>query len=96
MKDRSSDPPHIQPDLDAERERLKGQSTLVILDLLRAELQSLRTFKEEYERELKGEQKRKKSSLELQNDRLRLKLAEYVASTLQFIDTCISKKPMND
>jgi hypothetical protein len=56
----------------------KGQSPLVVLDLLRAELKSLLAFKGEYENELKSELRRKKSQIEVQNEELRRNLKEMV------------------
>jgi hypothetical protein len=78
MRDRSYEDPAAERDLENERASLAQQSSLVVLDLLRAELQSLKAFKEDYENELKGEFSRRKSAFEIQNEQLRRELTEVV------------------
>jgi hypothetical protein len=78
MKDRSFEDPDRPADIEKEREFLMGQNPLVVLDHLRAELKSLKTFKDEYEYDLKADNPRKKTALEVQNDQLQEKLSQMV------------------
>ena len=81
MKDRSHEDPGEEPNYDGEKERLrKKQNPLVVLDLLRSELKTLQAFKEEFENELKGELKKRKTAIELQNEQMKKTLKDLVSS----------------
>ncbi len=80
MRDRSYENPDAEADLPKEKELLRKQNPLVVLDLLRSELKTLQAFKEDYENELKGELKRKKSALEVQYETMKKQLSESVSN----------------